>query len=127
MLAGVPVLAASSGGPLETILDGETGWLRDAEKVEQWTEVLKRVLHGMNDTQLQRMGQLGKERVRSEFSETRMASRFDKEIEEMVKAPRKETYELQDVLLAIGSAGVALSFIFVILYRILRKINRYFG
>jgi alpha-1,3/alpha-1,6-mannosyltransferase len=30
MYAGAPVLASNTGGPLETVLDGETGFLRDA-------------------------------------------------------------------------------------------------
>ena len=33
MLAGVPVLATNTGGPLETIYDGRTGWLRSPDNV----------------------------------------------------------------------------------------------
>lgn len=40
MLAGLPVLATNTGGPLETIYDGRTGWLRSPEKVAQWTDVM---------------------------------------------------------------------------------------
>lgn len=40
MMAGVPVLATNTGGPLETIYDGRTGWLRSPGKVEQWTDVM---------------------------------------------------------------------------------------
>lgn len=101
MLAGVPVLAANSGGPLETVLDPETGWLRDANKVEQWTDVMRRVLGEMSEEQLQQMGANGKKRVREEFSETKMARRLDEEIEAMVKGRRVLATELGDVLLSI--------------------------
>lgn len=101
MLAGVPVLAANSGGPLETILDPDTGWLRDAEKVEQWTDVMKSVLVEMSDEQLRQMGTNGKRRVREEFSETKMAKRLDEEIETMVQGRRVLATELADVALSI--------------------------
>jgi alpha-1,3/alpha-1,6-mannosyltransferase len=35
MLAGIPVLATNTGGPLETIYDGRIGWLRSPEKITQ--------------------------------------------------------------------------------------------
>ena len=101
MLAGVPVLAANSGGPLETVLDPGTGWLRDVEKVEQWTDVMKKVLREMSEGQLQQIGASGKRRVREEFSETKMAKRLDDEIEAMVKGRRVLATELGDVALSI--------------------------
>ena len=101
MLAGVPVLAANSGGPLETVQDPETGWLRDADKVEQWTDVMKGVLWDINEEQLRQMGMNGKRRVKEEFSETKMAKRLDEEIEAMVKGRRVLATELGDVALSI--------------------------
>ncbi|CAD6563973.1 MAG: Alpha-1,3-mannosyltransferase-like protein [Alectoria sarmentosa] len=105
MLAGVPVLAANSGGPLETVLDPATGWLRDVEKVEQWTDVMKKVLGEMSDEQLRQMGANGKERVREEFSETKMARKLNEEIEDMVKRRRVLATELGDVALSIPILG----------------------
>lgn len=101
MLAGVPVLAANSGGPLETVLDAETGWLRDVEKVEEWTDVMKQVLTEMSDQQLGQMGANGKRRVREEFSEAKMAKRLDDEFEAMVTGRRVLATELGDVALSI--------------------------
>lgn len=101
MLAGVPVLAANSGGPLETVQDPETGWLRDVDKVEQWTEVMKGVLWDMSEEQLRQMRMNGKRRVKEEFSETKMAKRLDEEIEAMVKGRRVLATELGDVALSI--------------------------
>ena len=105
MLAGVPVLAANSGGPLETILDGETGWLRDVEKVEEWTDIMKQVLTEMSDEQLGQMGTNGKRRVTEEFSETKMAKRLDDELEGMVTGRRVLATELGDVALSIPVLG----------------------
>jgi len=106
MLAGVPVLAANSGGPLETILDGQTGWLRPAEKVEEWTKVMQTVLQKMPDAQLRRMGEAGRARVKAEFSETKLAQRLDEEFTAMTNAPRAVTLELAELLLGVGVVEV---------------------
>lgn len=108
MLAEVPVLAANSGGPLETVVDGRTGWLRSPEKVSDWTEVMQQVLHHIPNSQLKEVGAAGRKRVVTEFSESKMASRLDRELEEVIEAPRIATTELQDVVLAVGVGGVLL-------------------
>ena len=105
MLSGVPVLAANSGGPLETVLDPETGWLRDVDKVEQWTDVMKKVLTEMSEAELRQLGLNGKDRVRDEFSETKMGKRLDDEMETMVQGRRVLATELADVALAIPVLG----------------------
>lgn len=115
MLAGVPVLAANSGGPLETVLDPETGWLRDVEKVEQWTDIMKKVLKDLSEEQLQQIGMNGKRRVQEEFSETKMAKRLDDEIEAMVKGRRVLATELADVALSIPIIGACLCTIAAVL------------
>jgi len=98
MLAEVPVLAANSGGPLETVVDGRTGWLRPPEEISNWTEVMQQVLHHIPNSQLKGMGAAGRERVTTEFSESKMASRLDQELEEVIEAPRIATTEPQNVL-----------------------------
>ncbi|KAI9871157.1 MAG: hypothetical protein M1830_003254, partial [Pleopsidium flavum] len=108
MLAGVPVLAANSGGPLETVVDGKTGWLRSVDDVEQWTDVMDRVLHRMSNDQLKDMGETGKTRVKAEFSERKMAERMEEVIEEMMNAPRQPALSLQDLLLGLGVLGMCL-------------------
>ncbi|MCJ1245488.1 Alpha-1,3-mannosyltransferase-like protein [Trapelia coarctata] len=108
MLAGVPVLAANSGGPLETVVEARTGWLRSPEKASAWTEVMQQVLQQMPDNQLKKIGAAGRERVTTEFSESKMASRMDLEMEEMSNAPRIAATELQDILLAVGVGGMLL-------------------
>ncbi|EME40714.1 glycosyltransferase family 4 protein [Dothistroma septosporum NZE10] len=90
MLFGVPVLAANSGGPLETIYEGRTGWLRDPEQVEKWTEVMRKPLIPSSADTLRKMGEQGRQRVLNEFSQTKMVQTFDQELHKLVKsdAPR---------------------------------------
>jgi alpha-1,3/alpha-1,6-mannosyltransferase len=85
MLAGVPVLATNTGGPLETIYDGRTGWLRGSEKIQQWTDVMRKPLIPSSEVALRSMGSRGRERVLAEFSDTKMTEAFDHEIQRLVK------------------------------------------
>ena len=72
-LHSTPVLAIPSGGPLETIQDNLTGFLRPGE---QWHTVLETVLkRGVNPE----MGRRGRQRVIDEFSKEAMAARFELE------------------------------------------------
>ncbi len=118
MLAGVPVLAANTGGPLETVVDGQTGWLRPVDDVGQWTEVMDDVLHGLSEEQLKAMGEAGRRRVKAEFSETKMAERLDDEIERMVKMPRRDGLSLQGLVLGLGFGGILLVGVLAVVYRL---------
>jgi alpha-1,3/alpha-1,6-mannosyltransferase len=89
MLAGTPVLAANTGGPLETVVDGKTGWLRSPDDTEKWTEVMDKVLHKMSEKEVKDMGKAGIKRVKAEFSDVKMAERFDQLINGMAGARRK--------------------------------------
>lgn len=102
MLAGVPVLAANNGGPLETIVDGQTGWLKPSSDVDRWTGVLREVISTKNEDALARMGEKGKQRVKQEFSEMKMAKRFDEELDATMQCPRQQATELGDVATALG-------------------------
>ncbi|CAN8103448.1 unnamed protein product [Discula destructiva] len=76
MLAGVPVLAANTGGPTETVLEGTTGWLRDPEQTTEWTAVMDRVLNTLTDAERAAMREAGVRRVRDNFADTQMAQRL---------------------------------------------------
>lgn len=89
MLAEVPVLATNSGGPLETIYDGRTGWLRPPNKIDQWTDVMRKPLIPSSAGTLQQMGIKGRERVIAEFSKTKMASSLDEEIQTLCLSKTK--------------------------------------
>jgi alpha-1,3/alpha-1,6-mannosyltransferase len=101
MQSGLPVLASDTGGPLETVIDGETGWLRDASKPEQWTDVLRLVLR--SDAQsLQRMAEAGKKRVKDNFTRLTMAKKFEGDIKDMISAPRSDFIEGTQILMAMA-------------------------
>ena len=106
MLNEVPVLAANEGGPVETVLDGETGWLRDVTDRDAWTGVLQRVV-GLNESEpeeLVKMGKAGRSRVKAIFSKQEMAVRLDDILDKLNTSTRKplvDTLLLTVVLLTI--------------------------
>ncbi|KAK7414658.1 Alpha-1,3-mannosyltransferase-like protein [Neonectria punicea] len=87
MLARTPVLAANSGGPVETIRDEETGWLRSPEDVLAWSDVMQRAL-AMPNAELSEMGECGAARVRNLFGRDQMAERLDTIVQDIVAQKR---------------------------------------
>lgn len=73
-LLGTPVIACDSGGPLETIVDGKTGFLRAADP-KQWAEAVKRFLDNPNLSIS--MGKQGHNRVKGQFSLQKMISELN--------------------------------------------------
>ncbi|EGO57073.1 hypothetical protein NEUTE1DRAFT_66075 [Neurospora tetrasperma FGSC 2508] len=106
MLRGVPVLAANNGGPTETVVEGETGWLRDPNEVGEWAKVMDKVLNGMGEEELKKMGRKGVERVKSRFADTQMAERLEEIIERM---PKGEAAQSGMVVLVVGAAVAAVA------------------
>lgn len=103
MLAGTPVLAANEGGPTETVISGQTGWLRDVQKVQDWTEVMRIALEdGDGEERLREMGKWGRERVVSEFSKEKMAERLESEISGMASAARPPVVNFSPLVLGLG-------------------------
>lgn len=86
MRARTPVLATNTGGPLETIVDGETGFLREAD-VEAWYKVMGWAIVEASEQELKKMGDAGYERVASKFS----ASNLEESLDRLVK----ETHEVK--------------------------------
>ena len=84
MLNRTPVLAVNNGGPLETVVEGQTGWLRPADEKE-WCGVMKKVLFEMTDEEIQQMGELGRIRVEQDFSKEKMALNLQKEMFDMLE------------------------------------------
>ncbi|KAI4645701.1 Alpha-1,3-mannosyltransferase-like protein [Alternaria ventricosa] len=107
MLVGTPVLAANEGGPTETVISGQTGWLRDVTKVQDWTEVMRIALEdGEGEERLREMGKWGRERVIAEFSKEKLAERLEMEIKNMKsKSMRPPLMPFAAVILAVGLMG----------------------
>lgn len=106
MLAGVPVLAADTGGPTETVVEGVTGWLRSPEKVDQWTEVMDKVLNRLSEDELEAMSKAGIARVKDNFGEAQMAERFDSIVSRILDQPKTWSWT-PTVALFLSTVGVA--------------------
>lgn len=115
MACGLPVLAANSGGPIETVVDldsveekaeGGTGLLRTPNGSE-WGEALARLVV-MGGAERRRVGQTGKKRVEERFDLIGMGKRLEvvcRKAEEMGSVG----FDEGRLILAVGvlGAGVA--------------------
>ncbi|KAK5955627.1 Alpha-1,3-mannosyltransferase-like protein [Knufia fluminis] len=117
MKYGVPVLASNTGGPLETILDGKTGWLRDVDKDEEWAYIVRKVLHAFSDTRRTDMSAAAKKRVQENFTKEIMAERFGEEITKMIAEKRHPFVERENVIMAIGVAGMFIAALLAVVLR----------
>ena len=88
MLAGTPVLAADSGGPRETVLDGRTGWLRDPARPELWTAVMGRALM-LTEAERDKIGREGVRRVKGSFAQERLGERLDRMLDRLESLQRR--------------------------------------
>ncbi|KAI0445551.1 hypothetical protein F4803DRAFT_507249 [Xylaria telfairii] len=110
MLSGVPVLAADTGGPVETVVEGQTGWLRSPDNVNEWTAVMDKALHKLSAQDLAKMSKAGIERVKNSFGEAEMAQRLDSIFDTMLrteKAGRSSTATIALVGGLLGLLGAA--------------------
>ncbi|KAJ4317849.1 Alpha-1,3-mannosyltransferase-like protein [Fusarium piperis] len=110
MLSRTPVLAANSGGPVETVVDGETGWLRSPEDVDAWAEVVREVLR-MGDNEVEVMGEKGAARVKELFGREQMAQRLEEIVDDIVT--KKQPASPTGAISIIGACLVC-SFAFVV-------------
>jgi glycosyltransferase involved in cell wall biosynthesis len=69
---GKPIIASAHGGSLETVVDGETGWLIRPDDPAEMAEALRNLWAPR--AQLQRMGQAGMARARSKFTTDTMCA-----------------------------------------------------
>ncbi|OJI95944.1 hypothetical protein ASPVEDRAFT_22976 [Aspergillus versicolor CBS 583.65] len=118
MRAGIPVLASNTGGPLETILEGETGWLRDATDVPAWTAVMDKVLYQMSESELEQISAKAKDRVEAEFSLRAMGEKLEVEIGEMLGSSRRAFNGVQQLLLLLGIVGVGFAVLVALALRL---------
>ncbi|KAF3914137.1 hypothetical protein AA313_de0207883 [Arthrobotrys entomopaga] len=107
MLAGTPVLATNTGGPLETVLDnGVTGWLRPPDP-SQWSQILDVALFEIDEIQRSALGKRANQRVVENFSKESMAAALQKEYDILDEVKRKEIGVL-DIMIptVVGTAVV---------------------
>lgn len=106
MLSGVPVLAANTGGPVETVVEDETGWLRSPDKVNEWTEVLDKALHELSPQVLAKMSEAGIQRVKNRFGEAEMAQRLDSIFSEMLRTDRPRRGKTSIIISLVGGLSL---------------------
>ncbi|KAI0542098.1 glycosyltransferase family 4 protein [Xylaria digitata] len=106
MLVGVPVLAADTGGPVETVVDGQTGWLRSPDKIDEWTAVMDKALHQLSPQDLAKMSEAGIARVKNGFGEAEMAQRLDSIFNEMLRTERPSRSAATTITLLAGALGL---------------------
>jgi glycosyltransferase involved in cell wall biosynthesis len=83
MAAAVPVVAFSTDGVVETVVDGETGYLVDQGDTQAAAGALIRVL-GSNG-HARRLGEAGRARVEAEFSEAETAERVRRILKQVLE------------------------------------------
>uniref|UniRef100_A0A336MK63 Alpha-1,3/1,6-mannosyltransferase ALG2 n=1 Tax=Culicoides sonorensis TaxID=179676 RepID=A0A336MK63_CULSO len=82
-----PVIAVNSGGPTETIIDDQTGYLCDANAKEFAKAMLKLV---RSQKLLERMGDMGHKRVQQRFSFAAFSDKLDSIVKNMIQLGRKD-------------------------------------
>ncbi|KAJ4144340.1 hypothetical protein LMH87_003228 [Akanthomyces muscarius] len=102
MLARVPVLAANTGGPTETVVEGETGWLRDPYEPLAWSAVMRRAL-ALPAAEAARMGDEGSRRVKDTFGRDHMATTLMNVVREIVVARRNSDADNTMIIVVVGT------------------------
>lgn len=110
MRVGTPVLATNSGGPLETIVDGKTGWLREPD-MDPWHRVMGYVLLSCTDAEYCKIADNCRERVRKHFSINQLRVQMERAVAQTAETPRSPTKSLRVnlVLLSVGLSLVCLA------------------
>ncbi len=73
MAMGKPVIATRHGGSLETIVDGQTGWLVEPSDPDDMARVIKRVIQDL--PLLKKTGEEGRKWVKENFTARRMCEK----------------------------------------------------
>ena len=86
MICGLPVLAADSGGPTESVVDAppaeKTGWLR-APVPAVWAEALEEIV-GLSEGERSALGERARRRAREKFGMVAMARDLETALRETV-------------------------------------------
>lgn len=89
--AAVPVVACASGGPKESVVDGETGFLRRADPLEFARAMLELVESGEGGSRkrAEEMGAAARRRAAAVFSRAAFGAELERELRAMVEAKRE--------------------------------------
>ena len=84
MYMGKPVIAINDGGPVETVLHGETGWLTEADPDRFSNRMLNFVRHPED---MKKFGEAGRKRVEEVFSQEKFVNSFDDLVNRLATGP----------------------------------------
>ncbi|KAI8140704.1 alpha-1,3/1,6-mannosyltransferase ALG2 [Fennellomyces sp. T-0311] len=98
MYARVPVIADNSGGPMETIVDKETGLLLPSDPVA-WGNGIKDFITGKHDRA--QMGRQGREHVQAKFSLGAFADQLQSIIDNLMQKPLTRSKSVQLFVIAV--------------------------
>ena len=96
MQAGRPVIATATGGPLETIVDGQTGFLCDEPLVETFAQRMKEFVE--NPQRSKEFGEKGRRRVQEKFSFQPFAKQLNEHVEDLLKRSTTESTRHSSIL-----------------------------
>ena len=116
MYAGAPVLACKSGGPLETVRDGETGFLRENTPAAFSDVMLGLALDPQNSCAL---GRVAHEHIKEHFGPERFADILDKAILSTVEKGRMSNRGRS--LMTATFAAVLIVFLSAIYVSVMKK------
>jgi glycosyltransferase involved in cell wall biosynthesis len=98
MYAGTPVLAVNSGGPTETVVDGRTGFLREATATA-FGEALRTLMEDPHKAT--EMGRAGREHVQRTFGPERFQQEWKDLVEKTVQRGRERMENSQQSRLVL--------------------------
>lgn len=104
MACGLPVIAVDNGGPLETVIDGETGFLRPAKKAE-WAEAIVDLVN-LDKGQREHMASAGRKRVNEHFDVKVLARNFESAVRGVLQDV--ETSRVGDIWTEVGTLKAVL-------------------
>lgn len=99
------VVCVNNGGPLESVLDGETGYLRPGVP-EQWADVLRDLV--MDESKAVTMGKAGRVHVKSKFTLEAFAEKLEKQIVQTHSSPPQKWPFALRVMLILMFAFIGL-------------------
>lgn len=77
-----PVIACNSGGPLETVVDGKTGYLREGLP-DQFAEAMKRIVNDPKEAK--KLGEAGRKHVEEKFSFKAFTEQLNTVVNDLMK------------------------------------------
>lgn len=82
MYGQVPVISTDSGGPRETVIDGETGYRKDEDDIEGWANCMKKIAFD-EPTLKVTMGKKGRQHVLDNFSLEAFVEKCDSQLQSL--------------------------------------------